>query len=81
MDNFHETLARANELHATGDMFAKQIEPAPEDLVGWVMAEASEHEDDSTPAHADVEVSDDPELPPAVQVALLQTHGEDGAYL
>ena len=34
----------ANELHATGDLLAKQIEPepAPEDLVEWAMSEASD---------------------------------------
>ena len=34
-DDFREAVAKANELHATGDLFAKQMEPeaAPEDPV------------------------------------------------
>ena len=39
----------ANELHASGALFARQIEPepAPEDPVDWAMAEASDDEDDA----------------------------------
>ena len=45
---FHEAVEEANELHATGALFARQIEPepAPEDPEDWAMAEASEDEDD-----------------------------------
>ena len=51
-------------MHATGDLFGKQIEvePAPEVPLEWAMAGASDDEDDSTPAHADAGVSDKPEL-------------------
>ena len=62
-----EAVAKANELHATGDLFAKQMEPepAPEDAVEWAMAEESDDDEDGTPLHAD---PDEPELidmPPA----------------
>ena len=50
-----------NGLHASGDSLAKQIEPepTPKGLVEWAMTEKSDDEDDSTPAKADAEVSDD----------------------
>ena len=46
---FREAVVEANELHATGAFFARQIEPgpAPEDAVDWAMAEASDDEDDA----------------------------------
>ena len=39
-DDCREAVEKANELHATGDLFAKQIEPepAPKDPVEWAMA-------------------------------------------
>ena len=48
-DDFRGALEQVNELHATGDLFAKHIEPepAPEDPVDWAMAEASVDEDDA----------------------------------
>ena len=41
---FREAAQEANELHATGALFARQIEPepAPEDTVDWAMAESSD---------------------------------------
>ena len=46
---FREAVQEANELHATGALFARQIEPepAPADPVEWAMAEASDDEDDA----------------------------------
>ena len=46
---FHEAVEEANELHATGALFARQMEPepAPEDPVDLAMAEASDDEDDA----------------------------------
>ena len=46
---FHEAVKEANELHATGALFARQMEaePAPEDPVDLAMAEASDDEDDA----------------------------------
>ena len=69
-DDFREAVAKADELYTTGDLFVKQIEPepAPEDPVEWAMTEGPDDEDDSTPAHADAEVSDEPQrtdFPPA----------------
>ena len=54
--------AKANELHATGDWFAKQIEPepAPEDPVEWATAEESDEDDASAPTRPDLV-----DLPPA----------------
>ena len=65
-DDFREAVEEANELHATGALFARQIEPepAPEDLVDCAMAEASDDEDDAPTPDAPLE----PELidmPPA----------------
>ena len=34
-DDFRETVAKAKELHATGDLFAKQIEPEPAPETLW----------------------------------------------
>ena len=61
-----EAVQEANELHATGALFARQIEPesAPADPVDWAMAEASDDEDDALTPDAPLE----PELidlPPA----------------
>ena len=57
----------ANELHATGDLFAKRIEPAPADPVEWPMAEASEDADDppmpDAPASPELELIDMPPAP------------------
>ena len=63
---FHEAVAKANELHATGALFAREIvpEPASADTVDWAMAEASDDEDDAPMPDAPLE----PELidmPPA----------------
>ena len=63
---FREAVAKANELHAIGDLFAKQIEPepAPEDPLEWPMAEESEDEDDApmpdAPAPPELELIDMP---------------------
>ena len=48
-DDCREAVEKANELHATGDLFAKQIEPepAPRHLVEWAMTEPSDDEDDA----------------------------------
>ena len=63
---FREAVEGANELHATGDLFARQIEPkpTPTDSVEWAMAQASDDEDDALMPGAPLE----PELvdmPPA----------------
>ena len=79
-DDFREAVAEANELHATGDVFAKHIEPepAPEDLVEWpYMAEASDDEDD--PSMRDAPAPLEPELidmPPAPACAPLMSNLE-----
>ena len=58
-----------NELHATGDLFAKEIEPepAPEDPVDWARAETSDDEDDApipnAPASPELELIDMPPTP------------------
>ena len=46
---FREAVEKANELHAIGALFAREIVPkfAPEDPVDWAMAEASDDEDDA----------------------------------
>ena len=67
---FREAVEEANELHATGDLFARQIVPesAPEDPVEWAMAEAPDDEDDAPTPDAPLE----PELidmPPALASA------------
>ena len=63
---FREAVEEATELHATGVLFARQIETetAPEDLVDWAKAEASDNEDGAPVPDAPLE----PELidmPPA----------------
>ena len=66
---FPRGCCKGNELHAAGDMFAKQIEPepAPEDLVDWAMAEASDDGDDAptpdAPAPPEPELIDTPPAP------------------
>ena len=53
----------ANELHAAGDLFAKQIEPQPpDDPVEWAVAEAPDDEDDA-PAPPKPELIDMPPAP------------------
>ena len=54
---FREAVEEANELHATGDLFARQIEPepAPADSVEWATAEASDDEDDAPMPDAPLE--------------------------
>ena len=44
-----EAVEEANELHATGASFARQIEPEPAlaDPMEWAMTEASDDEDDA----------------------------------
>ena len=64
--DFHEAVEEANELHATGAMSTRQIEPepAPDDPADWALAEASDDEDDAPLPDAPLE----PELmdmPPA----------------
>ena len=66
---FHEAVEEANELHATGALFARQIEPEPPpaDPVDWATAEASDDEDDAPMPDAPLE----PELvdmPPASSI-------------
>ena len=48
-DDFRDAIEEANELHATGALFAREIVPesAPEDPVEWGVAEASDDEDDT----------------------------------
>ena len=59
----------ANELHATGDLFAKQIEPepAPEDSLEWATSEESDDEDyapmPDAPAPRELELIDMPSAP------------------
>ena len=61
--SFREAVEEANELHATGALFARQIEP--ESASGLAMAEASDDEDDvPTPdAPLGLEVVDVPPAP------------------
>ena len=68
-NDFREAGEKANELHATGDLFAKRIEPepAPADPVEWPMTEASEDADDApvpdAPASPELELIDMPPVP------------------
>ena len=67
---FLEAVEEANDLHASGDLFARQIEPepAPADPFDWAMPEGSDDEDDAPMSDAPLE----PELtdmPPALASA------------
>ena len=57
-DDFREAVEEANELHATGALFARQIEPepAPADPIEWAMAEVSDDEDDTPMPDAPLEL-------------------------
>ena len=64
--DFRDAVTEAAALHAHDELFSEHIElePAPEDPVGWAMAEASNDEDDAPMPDAPLE----PELidmPPA----------------
>ena len=74
---FREAVAEAAALHAHGELFSRHIEPepAPEDLVEWAMAEASDDEYDAPIPDAQPE----PELidmPPAPATAPRMSHLE-----
>ena len=64
---FREAVAQAAALHAHDELFSKHIEPgpAPEDPVDWVMAEASDDEDDAPMPDAppELELIDMPPTP------------------
>ena len=55
--DFREAVEEANELHAAGALFSRQIEPepAPADPVEWATAEASDDEDDASMPDAPLE--------------------------
>ena len=48
-DGFRDAVTEAAALHARDDLFSEHIEPenAPEDIVEWAMAEATDGEDDA----------------------------------
>ena len=63
---FREAVAEAVALHAHDELFSKHIEPepAPEDPVGWAMAEASDEDDAPMPdAPSEPELIDMPPAP------------------
>ena len=77
---FRDAVEEATALHSRDDLFAKHIvpEPAPEDLVDWAMAEATDDEDDAPmpdapPPEPEPELID---MPPAPASALRMSNLE-----